>query len=202
MADLLQAWKSALPDIKESVTGVGVWAALNRCVPITMDEGVLILGLPHAEADLGGHLKMGHIRNQIERRMSDAIGQLVKVRVIEGTDLEDYERIKRKDAELRRLQDQQLARMRAQLGAKTNWESVYEQLGRRYAAVQNKSQPQSRARFLEEAVAFVAEARRSQPEWDELNERSFARCIERVSQYVDVPSTLVAQYVLRASGEL
>lgn len=202
MPDLLEAWKDVLPDVKQSVTGVGVWTALNRCVPVTLDEGTLVIGLPHTDTELGGHLRMGAIRREIEKRMSAELITPVRLRVIEGVTLEDYERIKRKDAEARRLQEQAMARMRQQLEARTNWEGVFEELGRRYAAITNKSQPQSRARFLEEAVAVVVEARRAQSEWDDMNERNFARCLERVSQYTDVPSTLIAQMVLRASGEL
>ena len=38
--------------------------------------------------------------------------------------------------------------------------------------------------------------------WDDLAERNFARCVERVAQYADVPSTLVASHVLLRVGDL
>ena len=202
MSDLLRAWNDALPDIRESVTGVGVWTALNRCVPVALEEDILVLGLPHHESDLAGHLKLPHIKREIEKRMSSELRLTVKLRVIDGVTADDYERVKRRDLEARRLQEASLARMKAQLGAKTNWDGIYEQLGRRFAAIQNKSQPQSRARFLDEAVEVVAQGRRDHTEWDDLNERNFARCIERVAQYADVPSTSVARMVLQSAGEL
>ncbi|MBI3721793.1 MAG: hypothetical protein HY248_04495 [Fimbriimonas ginsengisoli] len=46
------------------------------------------------------------------------------------------------------------------------------------------------------------ETRRAQETWDDVGERNFARCLERVAQYVDMPSAAVAIEVLRRAGEL
>jgi hypothetical protein len=202
MADLAEIWKEVLPGIRQEVTGVGVWAALNACKPIAVEDGVLVMGLPHGDTELSGHLRMPQIKRLVESAFSERLGSPVALRVIEGVSQSDWETVKRRDSEARRLQDIALNKMRAELAAKSNWEHVYEQLGRRYAAVSNKSLPQNRARFFEEAVAIVAEARQNQATYDELAERNFARCIERLSQYSEVPSTLVAIQVLKAAGEL
>jgi vacuolar-type H+-ATPase subunit H len=86
--------------------------------------------------------------------------------------------------------------------ARTSWDQVYEQLSRRWSAVGNKSLPQNRARFFEEAIEIVAEARKEMQSSDDMSERNFARCLERVAQYVEMPSTLVATLVLQRAGEL
>jgi len=88
------------------------------------------------------------------------------------------------------------------MAAKSSWETVYEQLSRRYAAVSNKTLPQNRARFYEEAVELIAQARKEQTNFDDMGERNFARCLERVAQYSEVPSTLVAAEILRRVGEM
>ena len=202
MADLAEVWKEALPDLLKAVTGVGIWAALNAARPVLLEEGVAVIGLPHEDTELSGHLKMTSVKRLIERQLSERMSTAITVRIIEGTSLQDWETIKRRDVESRRLQDLALNKMRSELSAKSNWESVYEQLSRRYAAVTNKSLPQNRARFLEEAIDLVAEARRNQTDYDEPGERNFARCIERVSQYADVPSAIVAARILEKAGEL
>ena len=202
MPELADVWGRALPEIKDSVTGVGVWTALNSAAPITMDEKVAVIGLPFQTAGLAGHLRMPNIKRVVENILTKHFGETVTIRVIDGTALQDYEAVKRKDAEARRLQDQQLAKMRAEMTAKSSWDGVYEQLSRRYAAIVNKSLPQNRARFFEEGVALIAETRQSQENWDELGERNFARCIERLSQYSEVPSTIVATHILERAGEL
>ena len=92
--------------------------------------------------------------------------------------------------------------MRAEMSARTSWDSVYEQLSRRYAAINNKSLPQNRARFFDEAVAIVVEARQTMTQFDDSTERSFARCLERIAQYTEVPSTIVGMHVLQRAGEI
>lgn len=202
MAELAEVWQQALPEIRQGVTGVGLWAAVNAAKPIALEEGVAILGLPHEDSELSGHLKLPHVKKLIEKTLSEKLGVPTTVRIIEGVTAADYETVKRRDAESRRLQELQLNKMRAEMAAKSNWDSVYEQLSRRFAAQTNKSLPQNRARFLDEAIELVAEARRGQSGFDEMGERNFARCIERVAQYADVPSALVAVQVLQRAGEL
>lgn len=202
MAEIADVWKAALPEIKNSVTGVGVWTALNQARAMELRDGVLFLGMPVGMNELAGHLRMSNHKRLIEQIMGKHVGQAITVRLIDGFDKEDLERALRKDAEARRLQDQAMAKMRAELDARSNWEGIYEQLSRRFASITNRSLPQNRARFYVEAIEMVAETRKSQANWDELGERNFARCIERIAQYADVPSTLVARHVLQRSGEL
>ncbi len=202
MADVAQVWNEALPTLRQNVTGVGVWAALNAAVPIALEDGALVLGIPHMSTELGGHLRIASTKRLIEQTVSGLVKSPVTLRVIDGTTDADYDLAKRRDAERRRLQEAEMAKLRAEMSAKTSWESVYEQLSRRFAAIPNKSLPQNRARFFEEAVNLIAEARQGQESWDEMGERNFARCLERLSQYSDVPSTLCGIYVLKQAGEL
>jgi hypothetical protein len=202
MAEIADVWKGALTEIKNSVTGVGVWTALNHTRPLALQDGVLFLGMPGSMNELAGHLRMAQHKRVIEQIIGKHLSQQITLRVIDGVDKEDLERALRKDAEARRLQDQAMTKMRAELDARSSWDGIYEQLSRRFAAITNRSLPQNRARFYVEAIELVAETRKSQEKWDELGERNFARCIERIAQYSDVPSTLVARHVLQRSGEL
>jgi hypothetical protein len=202
MADASKVWEEALPRIKNGVTGVGVWAALNAARPIALEDGVIVLGLPAQDSELAGHLKVATTKRLIESVVSMICGQSVAAKVIDGVSQEDYDTYKRREAERARLQQQALEKMRTELTARTSWDQVYEQLGRRFAAVSNKSLPQNRARFLEEAVELVAEARRRQATYDEAGERNFARCLERLAQYAEMPSTWIARIVLERAGEL
>ena len=104
-----------------------------------------------------------------------------------------------RDAEKRRLLEQALARERAQVAAGASWEGVYEQLSRRYAETPNRSLPQYRAKYFLDAVNLIVEALQNTPINDELAERNYARCLERVSQYSEIPSALVAVKVLEKS---
>lgn len=202
MPELAEVWKSALPSVLNNVTGRGVWTALNAAVPIVIEDGTLVLGIPQNDTELAGHLRLPNTSRNIEVAFSKAYGSAVRVRVIGGTTAADWEIVKRRDAERRRMQEAEMTKLRAELQAKSTWEGVYEQLSRRFSAITNRSLPQNKARFYAEAVEMVAEARKEHQEYDEMGERNFARCLERISQYSDVPSTLVAEEVLKRAGEL
>lgn len=196
MPSLAEAWTNALPEIRNGVTGVGVWTALNTARPVLIESGTLVIGLPYGSTDLAGHLRMAHVKSLIEQGMTGHLGEKLELRVIEGTAIEDWETVKRRDVEAKRLQDQAMARTRAEIQAKSSWDSVYEQITRKYASIPNKSLPQNRAQFVYEAIELLTDARRSEENSDDLDERSFARCIERVSQYSELPSAYVAMLVL------
>ncbi len=202
MTDVVEIWKQALPPVLQGVTGRGVWTALNAVRPVVLEDGVLVLGLGFREGELAGHLRLPALSRLMESTVSTVIGSPTRVRVIDGSTVEDWEVVKRRDAERRRIHEAEMQKQRTELKAKSSWDTVYEQLSRRWAAVSNKSLPQNRARFFEEAVEIIAEARKNQGEYDELGERNFARCLERLSQYSELPSTLVAMTILQRAGEL
>lgn len=202
MPEIAEVWSQALPRVKHGVTGVGVWAALNACRPVALEDGLLAIGMPYEEGELAGHLRMAATSRLIEEVVSEIVGSTVKVRIIDGTALEDWERVKRRDQEARRLQEQAVQKEKAAMAGRSSWEGIYEQLGRAFSMVGNKSLPQNRARFLKEAVAMLAEARKAITTSDDYTERNFARCIERIAQYSETPSAVVAHEVLKAAGEL
>jgi hypothetical protein len=202
MPEVVEVWSQALPTIRNGLTGVGVWTALNLAKPIAFENGTLILGLPHSEMELAGHLRMPMTKRLIETTISGMLKEPVTCRVIDGTDQADWEVEKRRDAEKARLTQQSMNKLRQEMTARSNWETIYEQLSRKFASVPNKSLPQNKARFFEDALALVADARRGQTTWDDMQERNFARCIERLAQYAEVPSTIVGMMVLQKAGEL
>lgn len=194
-------WKQALPGIKDKVTGVGIWAALNATIPVAFEDDVLVVGVAQKDIELAGHLRLPQMHKTMEHEVSQKLGRPVEVRIIDGPSAADWERAKRRDQESRRLQELAANKAKAESAARTNWDGVYEQLGRKYAAVGNKSMPQNRAAFFKECVDMLAEIRKKQGEKDDFSERSFARCIERVAQYCEIPSAIVALQVLQAAGE-
>ena len=141
MAQPADLWKDALPFIMNGVTGRGVWAALNAVQAVALEEDQLIVGIPHGDSELAGHLRLPQTKRIMEVAVSQVMGKPFGIRLIDGLRPEDYELAKRKDAERRRLQEAEMTKMRAEMAAKSTWESVYEQLSKRYAAVTNKSLP-------------------------------------------------------------
>ena len=78
MADLAQVWAEALPVVREGVTGVGVWTALNAVVPLAFEDGTFVVGLPHELGELSGHLRMPATK----RLMEQTVGQMLNAPVM------------------------------------------------------------------------------------------------------------------------
>jgi len=192
MADVAALWGEVMPEVKNSVTGVGVWSALNHSRAVAYEDGQFVLGVPGEVSDLAGHLRMQQTRTLIERFLTQKMGVQITLRVIEGTSISEWENIKRRDAEAKRLQDQALTRHRAESQARSSWDTIYEQISRKYAAIVNKSLPQNKAIFFTETLDIIIDGLRTMGTSDEMAERNYARCIERVATYAEVPSTIVA----------
>jgi len=135
MAELTEIWKDLLPKLREAVTGVGVWTALNASRPVAYEDGVLVIGVPHEDAELAGHLKVVTTKRILETYATRALGQPIQVKIIDGVAQSDWEAQKRRDAEARRLQELNMNKMRAEMTARSNWESVYDQLAYRCSAL-------------------------------------------------------------------
>lgn len=202
MSAVAEAWKSNLPEMRNGVTGRAVWAALNAALPIVLEGQTLVIGLAYQDRELAGHLDSPAVRRVVEAEMGKSLGNSLTMRVIIGTSNADWEAVKRKDAEGERLREEQRAKLRAELTAKSTWDGVYEQLSRSYSSIPNKALPQNRARFLAEAIGIVADSRKEIEDRDDLTERNFSRCLERVAQYSEVPVSLVALLVLQRAGEV
>ena len=200
MADVQALWAEVLPEVKNSVTGVGVWSALNQAKPVVYENSTFVLGVPHEVSDLAGHLRMQQTRILIERMFGEKVEEQVTLRIIDGITLEDWELVKRKDAEAKRLQEQAIARQRAEIASRSSWDSVYDQISRKYASITNKSLPQNRAKFFSESVNLICESLKTMPINDDMAERNYARCIERVATYCELPSTYVALRIAEQSG--
>jgi hypothetical protein len=199
MYDVQAIWSESLPEVMDGVTGVGVWTALKTVVPVVYEDGVFVLGLSGGSTELAGHLRLSGTKRVIELALAKRFNTRVEARIITGTTPADWETEKKRDAEKRRIQEQALARAKAEIAAGKSWEGIYEQLSRKYAATEKKSLPQNRARFFLEAVDILAEALLDTPMNDDLAERNYARCIERIAQYTELPSSYVAVRVLEKS---
>jgi len=199
MAAIAEAWKETLPEIMDRVTGVGVWTALKSSVPVAHEDSMLVLGLPSDDSELMGHLRLPQVRSAVETLMSKKLNEKINLIVINGTAEADWTTEKKRQEERRKLQQHALDRQRAEILAGKSWEQVFDQLTRSYASLPNRSMPQVRARYFLEATEVVATALQETPITDDLAERNFARCLERIAQYTELPSAYVALKVLDQS---
>jgi hypothetical protein len=195
VADIKQLWAEILPEVKDGVTGVGVWTALNQAIPVCLDENQFVMGLPSESGDLAGHLRLNQTKTLIEKLSATKLGQPIVLRVIDGSSMQDWENVKRRDAEAKRLQEQAMARQRVEIQSRSSWDTVYDQISRKNSTMGLRSLPQNRAKFTAECLELMVQSLKAMPITDDLAERNYARCIERISQYAELPSTYIAMMI-------
>ncbi len=199
--DIIDAWNAGLEDIKKRVTGVGVWTALNVAIPITVEDGQLVIGFRTQDQDLIGHLKMAGTQRIIEEEMSRRLKDKVKVFLLNGVTINDWEAYKRIKEEAQKTRSKEVERTRRDNEEARQWDGVYDNLSRIYSSINNKNLPQQRARFMAQAIDLVARQVSSR-ELDEFGERNLARCLERISQYSEVPAPWIALRILEKAGQI
>ncbi|GIV06862.1 MAG: hypothetical protein KatS3mg017_0064 [Fimbriimonadales bacterium] len=193
-----QAWSAIRERVKQQVTGRTLYRALDALQLVTIEGETVVLGLPHEEYALAGHLNAPTVRRWIEQYIEEAYAIRPQLAIIEGVTLQDWQLHQRKQDELRRLSEQGTRKREAETRTYTNWEAVYEQVGRKFAETPGRSLATNRARYLNEMIAFVREALQRIPVETEADERQLNRIIERIANNAEAPSAVVAWIILHA----
>ena len=104
--------------------------------------------------------------------------------------------MKVKEAHAAALREAAAQKRTDEKGSVKVWETVLEQVGRKYSTMQNRQFAQSRAEYIHQALRMVSDAMdRLIPdgeEADDLTQRAISRILEKIAGLVEVPSTLVA----------
>lgn len=196
--EMQQVWSAIRERVKQQVTGRTLYRALDALQLVTIEGETVVLGLPHEEYQLAGHLNAPTVRKWIEQYIEEAYAVRPQLVIIEGTNLQDWQLHQRKQDELRRLSEQGTRKREAEARTYTNWEAVYEQVGRKFAETPGRSLAMNRARYLNEMIAFVRDALQRIPVESEADERQLNRIIERIANNAEAPSAVVAWLILHA----
>lgn len=202
--DLNALWRYVTDQVKARVNQPGLWRSLEAARPVTLEDGQLVLGFRVADAQYASLLRDNSHRNTIEQALEQATHTRLRLRVISGETVADWESEKATEAARAQLAEKTRAQEERQTESGQNWDAVGEQLVRHYTALQHKSLPTVQARFLEEAVRVLSDAYpRLMPESpSELEERNFARAMDRVAERIGIPCGIIAYMVLARAGKL
>jgi len=194
--DFYDAWNSSVEQIKKQVTGTGVWNALNIAIPIALEaDGTFVLGVAEKESESRGHLTLANVRRVMEQELEKKLGKKVEVVVIDGITINHWESLRRRREEFLRMEHEAAVKAKEKAGKVSAWDSIYEQMGREFGALDNKGMPQVRARFMLWCVDLVA-AHLHGTEHSEDDERNFSRCVDRIASYADANQTYIAAMIL------
>ncbi len=200
-----QIWAQSVDRMKDKIVLPSMWEALDHVVPITIENGEFVVGLPTAKFSLSGHLRNPGYRRTIEIILSELAGQDVQLRIIEGTTLADWERTKQREALAAISREQEYAQRRQQEAVEQSWDVLYERIVRAYSEQPYRQLPQGKAIYLQRALQMVIDAMEElypkHGEADDLTERNLARVIDRIANNIGAPPALVAYELMRLRQE-
>jgi hypothetical protein len=195
-ASLDEFWQRAMSAIKGRIMQPTMWRALEQLKPLTIEDNVLVLGLSGGQSYHASHLTSADRRNAVENVLSDMMGKRTSFRIIEGDTMEDWEYAKRRDEAGRNADAAQRVTRDRDRAFEDSWESVSDEIYRVYSRIPLKQLPQNRAVFLKAALPILREAGKRLLSGDsaalEVNQRAFARTIEKVATLGDLPPPWVA----------
>jgi hypothetical protein len=195
--DVNQLWRYVVAQVKAQTTLPGLWRSMEAAKPIAFENEELVVGYSGENAHQKGLLADHRNRNTVEQILFAASRRQIRLRIIEGDTREDWEAVKSAAVEAARLQEQSRQKYQQELQAGTTWEAVGEQVVRKVNSLENRAMASVQGRFLEEAIAVLAEAYgRLMPETPaEADERTYSRILDRVSDRVGVSSSMLAYLV-------
>ncbi|MBA3726430.1 MAG: hypothetical protein H0W86_08250 [Armatimonadetes bacterium] len=200
MIDFYDAWNASVDSIKKQVTGVGVWTALNVAIPITFEDGTFVVGISENDPEARGHLQLLNVVRIMEQELSKRIGRATKVEVIDGITINHWEAIKRKRTTTERLSAEAAEREKKSKKVASSWDKIYDQMAREFGKLTHKGLPQVRAKFMHRCVDLCSDL--INPGMSDEDNRNYARCLERISSYTEVPTAYIASLVLIKTGQV
>src|SRR5438309_1068825 len=128
-----QIWEQAVKTAKDRISHRSFWEALENSVPVTLENDTMVIGFPPYESNLSSFLTQSDHRNAIDRALHEITGRAVKMRVIDGATLHDWELTKlreQKAADMRKTIYQRKDRQAAEV---QSWDALYETAARNYS---------------------------------------------------------------------
>ncbi len=202
-----QLWLEVAERVKDRVVAPTLYRALELGVGITVDGDLFVLGFASADMPMASHLQSAQHRAIIDQCLIKVLNKKVRVLIIEGTQLADYEKYKARKAAREAAASTVGARRDEERQVQVVWEEVGEAITRAYARLRLRQLPQTRGRFVATAFDMINEAVNRfnyTDESDELHKRSLARVFEKFATVVDIPSAFLAYefFRLRDEGKL
>jgi hypothetical protein len=195
-------WSQTVEEAKQTITAVNLWRALEKTMAITLENGTLVIGIEGVDGMYMSAIQSKehqlNIENILRRITNDPT---IKLRLIEGSSLEDWAYAKALDAATVQQQQQTFQRQSAESSSFGSWEDIYEQVGRLWSGAQGRSLSTGKGRFLDAALTLVSEAIDKiyptfETKHEDLAERGLSRIIERVGSYTSTDPAVVMALLL------
>jgi hypothetical protein len=195
--DVNALWKYVIDQTKARTNLPALWRAMEAAHPITLENDELVLGYTVADFSQSHLLLDTRFKNTLEQVLEAATRRRLRLKLITGDSLQDWEAYKVQQIEGARLQAEAKQQYQKQAESGATWDAVGEQLVRKFSSVANRGLASVQGRYLEESLGVLTEAyARLMPESpQEVDERNYSRALERLAERVNVPGSLIAYMV-------
>lgn len=202
-----QLWIQASEKVKDRLVSPTLYTALEAGVGVTIDGDEFVVGFSSANSPLAGHLHSSKNLAIIEQCISEVTHQKLRLKIAEGTTLQEYESQKKLHERSLITQTTISERRERDRAIMQEWETIAEKITRGYAKLPMRQMAQSRGRFVMWAFEILNEAVKKFDYGDnpsDINVRALNRVFEKFATVVDVPSTMLAYefFRLRDEGKL
>ena len=189
-----ELWQQTVDQVKDRITHMSLWQTMEQTIGLVVEDDTLILGVPSRIINQAGYLQSPEHRNTIEKTLTRIAGRSMRIRVIEGECLSDWENLKKREERVKAMRDAAYDRSARRTEQAQSWDEVAEGAARAWSACTLRALPQTKARYVRIMANYINEAiARLCPDGpDEAQERLIAKTIDRVATNADVSPTVVA----------
>jgi hypothetical protein len=202
MTSIETIWAATVEESKQTITAVNLWRALEKTVAITLENGVLVVGIEGVDGMYMPAIQSKEHQMNIENVLRRITGDpTMKLRLIEGKSMEDWAYAKALDAATVQQTQKTFLRQSAESTSFGSWEDIYEQVGRLWANAPSRSLSTGKGRFMDAALTLVSEAiDKIYPTFDtkqeDLSERGLSRVVERLGNYTGTDPVVIMVLLL------
>lgn len=194
--DVGELWRQMVALLHKGDMNPQLWEAVDAVRPLTVDEDTVVVGLEPAQMRFGSYIETGRNKALLQQLLEQVSGRHLDVRVIAGTTVERWERIKQRESAGMQAVTADARTRTTQKGARAIWSGGAEQIYEIFTGTRARARGTDLARLMGKSVVAMREveraARQEAPNDDELHSQQLNRIIDRVATYCSVPSTIVA----------
>lgn len=200
-----EVWRVASEQAKKAALLPAFYRGIERLVPLAWEGDVFVVGMDPA-ADGSLHVAVNSSENQlkIESALRAVSGvPTLKMRVVEGTSLSDWEAAKARDAAVAAQAAKQMERRQVSATASTaDWDNCFDQINKLWASNEQRTTALGKGRFIVAALDLLQRAEEEIGKGDDATDRSVGRVLDRIAGIVSGDAAwIAAMYVERSRGK-
>src|SRR5690349_14743533 len=97
-------WAKCVTRLKDKVNNRSFWEAIEKTQAIAVEQDTLIIGLDFANFNQATHIQQTSVQHQLQTTIAEVFGKPLKLRLIEGSTLADWESVKQRDERVAAMQ--------------------------------------------------------------------------------------------------